>query len=216
MWTDENRARYDRSKLRYPSDLTDEERALIGPLLPPAKRGGNTRTVVVRDVVDGLMYIQHDGCHHRQPEREKRGKRRGFGRSSRIRRGQEDQRQEAPHRRRYPGPAAALDRARRRHAGPRRRRPADEPDVRAVPVPAQAARRQRLQGPLFRDGIKRVCNQINVEIVKRCDVGKSSCCPGVGSSSGPSRGSTGAAGWPRTGSVLTVTGWLFCAGRPSD
>ncbi|MFC7544545.1 hypothetical protein ACFQU2_42445 [Siccirubricoccus deserti] len=25
MWTQENRARYDRSKLRYPSDLTDEE-----------------------------------------------------------------------------------------------------------------------------------------------------------------------------------------------
>ena len=25
MWTVENRARYDRSKLRYPSDLTDDE-----------------------------------------------------------------------------------------------------------------------------------------------------------------------------------------------
>jgi hypothetical protein len=25
MWTKKNRARYDRSKLRYPSDLTDEE-----------------------------------------------------------------------------------------------------------------------------------------------------------------------------------------------
>ena len=25
MWTNENRARYDRSRLRYPSDLTDEE-----------------------------------------------------------------------------------------------------------------------------------------------------------------------------------------------
>jgi hypothetical protein len=25
MWTNKNRARYDRSKLRYPSDLTDEE-----------------------------------------------------------------------------------------------------------------------------------------------------------------------------------------------
>jgi len=25
MWTNENRARYDRSKLRYPSDLTDAE-----------------------------------------------------------------------------------------------------------------------------------------------------------------------------------------------
>ena len=25
MWTNENRARYDRSRLRYPSDLTDQE-----------------------------------------------------------------------------------------------------------------------------------------------------------------------------------------------
>ncbi len=25
MWTNENRGRYDRSRLRYPSDLTDEE-----------------------------------------------------------------------------------------------------------------------------------------------------------------------------------------------
>ena len=41
MWTDENRGRYDCSRLRYPSDLTDEEWALIGPSIPPAKRGGN-------------------------------------------------------------------------------------------------------------------------------------------------------------------------------
>ena len=45
MWTLENRPRYDRSKLRYPSDVTDEEWGLIGPLIPPAKRGGNKRTV---------------------------------------------------------------------------------------------------------------------------------------------------------------------------
>jgi hypothetical protein len=25
MWTDENRAKYNRDKLRYPSDVTDEE-----------------------------------------------------------------------------------------------------------------------------------------------------------------------------------------------
>ena len=62
VWTDENRARYDRSKLRYPSDLTDEEWGLIGPLIPPAKPGGNKRTVVVREVVDGLMYILSTGC----------------------------------------------------------------------------------------------------------------------------------------------------------
>ena len=62
MWTNENRGRYDRSKLRYPSDLTDEEWVLIGPLIPPAKRGGDKRTVCVRQVVDGLMYILSTGC----------------------------------------------------------------------------------------------------------------------------------------------------------
>jgi transposase len=62
MWTDENRSRYDRSKLRYPSDLTDEEWALIRPVIPPAKRGGNKRTVDVRDVVNGVMFILTTGC----------------------------------------------------------------------------------------------------------------------------------------------------------
>jgi putative transposase len=40
MWTNENRAKYDRDRLRYPSDLTDSEWAHIAPLIPPAKRGG--------------------------------------------------------------------------------------------------------------------------------------------------------------------------------
>jgi transposase len=62
MWTDENRGRYDRSRLRYPSDLTDEEWGLISPLIPPAKRGGNKRTVNVREVVNGVMYILSTGC----------------------------------------------------------------------------------------------------------------------------------------------------------
>ena len=62
MWTNENRARYDRRKLRYPSDLTDEEWALIAPLIPPAKRGGNKRTVDVRQVINGLMYLLSTGC----------------------------------------------------------------------------------------------------------------------------------------------------------
>ena len=49
--------RYDRGGLRYPSNLTDEEWALIGPLIPPAKRGGNKRTVEVREVINGVMYV---------------------------------------------------------------------------------------------------------------------------------------------------------------
>lgn len=54
MWTNENRDRYDRNRLRYPSDLTYEERALIGPFIP-SKRGGNKRTIVEREVVNRLM-----------------------------------------------------------------------------------------------------------------------------------------------------------------
>ena len=36
MWTNENRTRYDRNQLRYPSDLTDAEWAHVEPLIPPA------------------------------------------------------------------------------------------------------------------------------------------------------------------------------------
>ena len=57
MWNDENRARYDRSKLRYPSDLTDAEWDLVRPCIPPGKRGGRQRMVDLREVVNGVMYV---------------------------------------------------------------------------------------------------------------------------------------------------------------
>jgi transposase len=65
MWTAENRGRYNRDKLRYPSDLTDEEWALIEPLIPPAKRGGNKRRINVREMVNGIMYVLSTGCQWR-------------------------------------------------------------------------------------------------------------------------------------------------------
>ena len=65
MWTSRNRARYDRSKLRYPSDVTDEEWELIVPLIPPGKSGGGKRTVIMREVVNGLMYVLSTGCQWR-------------------------------------------------------------------------------------------------------------------------------------------------------
>jgi hypothetical protein len=40
MWIVENRARYNWSKLLYPSELTDEEWALAKTEIPRAKRGG--------------------------------------------------------------------------------------------------------------------------------------------------------------------------------
>ncbi len=55
MWTAKNRRRYDRSALRYPSDLTDDEWGLVEPLIAPARRGGNKRHVDVREVMNGVM-----------------------------------------------------------------------------------------------------------------------------------------------------------------
>ena len=61
MWTNENRTRYDRNRLRYPSDLTDAEWAHVEPL-SAGKRGGNRRHVHEREVVNGLMYVS-TGCN---------------------------------------------------------------------------------------------------------------------------------------------------------
>jgi transposase len=65
MWTAENRPRYNRDRLRYPSDLTDEEWALVEPLIPPGKRGGGKRTVIMREVLNGIMYVLSTGCQWR-------------------------------------------------------------------------------------------------------------------------------------------------------
>ena len=34
----------------------------VEPLIPPGKRGGGKRTVVMREVVNGLMYVLSTGC----------------------------------------------------------------------------------------------------------------------------------------------------------
>jgi transposase len=65
MWTTQNRQRYDRSQLRYPSDLTDDEWVLVAPLIPPAKTGGNKRRVDIREVMNALMYVLSTGCQWR-------------------------------------------------------------------------------------------------------------------------------------------------------
>ena len=65
MWTKENRPRYNRDKLRYPSDLTDEEWEYIEPLIPPAKRGGGRRRLDMREIVNGIMYVLGTGCQWR-------------------------------------------------------------------------------------------------------------------------------------------------------
>jgi putative transposase len=56
--------RKDRSRKTDPSDLTDEQWAIVEPLLPPAKqrlRGGRPRTVDLREVLNTLLSLNRSG-----------------------------------------------------------------------------------------------------------------------------------------------------------
>ena len=62
MWKPEHRRAADRRGLRYPSDLSDAEWALVEPLIPPAKHGGRKRSVDLREVLNAIFYVLSTGC----------------------------------------------------------------------------------------------------------------------------------------------------------
>jgi transposase len=45
----------------YPSDLTDEEWQIIEPLIPAAKPGGRPRSVNMREIINGILYVLRSG-----------------------------------------------------------------------------------------------------------------------------------------------------------
>jgi len=48
----------------YPTDLTDEQWAILKPLIPPARtaHGGRPREVDMREVVNTILYLNRSGC----------------------------------------------------------------------------------------------------------------------------------------------------------
>src|SRR5665213_1882906 len=62
MWKPEHRVAADRHGLRYPSDLSNGELALIASLIPPARRGGRRPSVDVREVLNAIFYVLATGC----------------------------------------------------------------------------------------------------------------------------------------------------------
>jgi len=64
-WTKITRPQYRREGLRYSSDMTDEEWALIAPHLPPPRRLGRPRKTDLRAVLNALLYIVASGCQWR-------------------------------------------------------------------------------------------------------------------------------------------------------
>jgi putative transposase len=53
----------------YPSDMTDEEWAVVGPLIPPS-HGGHPRQVDIRLMVNGIFYRNKSGCQWRMLPKE--------------------------------------------------------------------------------------------------------------------------------------------------
>lgn len=64
-WNDIARRQHNRDHLRYPSDLSNAEWAIIEPFVPPAKPGGRPRTTDMREVVNAILYIGSSGCQWR-------------------------------------------------------------------------------------------------------------------------------------------------------
>lgn len=46
----------------YASDLSDQEWAILEPLIPPAKTGGRPRRVEMRQILNGIFYMLRSGC----------------------------------------------------------------------------------------------------------------------------------------------------------
>lgn len=65
-WTETTRAQYRRERLRFASDTTDAEWALLESLMPEPAGIGRPRTSDLRAVVNAILYILATGCQWRR------------------------------------------------------------------------------------------------------------------------------------------------------
>ena len=61
MWTPTTRRQHSRAGLRYGSDLTDREWAIIEPFLPPEAASGRKRTWLMREIINAICYVLRGG-----------------------------------------------------------------------------------------------------------------------------------------------------------
>jgi putative transposase len=54
-----------RSLRCFPSDLTDQEWAILEPVIPPVKEGERPRTTEMRDVLNARFSVDRTGCQWR-------------------------------------------------------------------------------------------------------------------------------------------------------
>ena len=61
MWTATTRAQHKRDRLRFASDTTDAEWAVLAPLLPPPTPEGRPPQWPMREIVDAIFYVLRGG-----------------------------------------------------------------------------------------------------------------------------------------------------------
>ena len=59
MWTPATRRQHSRAGLRYETDLTDAEWAVIAPLMPEPAACGRPATWTTREILNAIFYV---GC----------------------------------------------------------------------------------------------------------------------------------------------------------
>ena len=69
-WSRITRRQYRRDGLRYASDTTDAEWAVIEPHMPPPASCGRPREISLREVVNAIFYIAQSGCQWRMLPRD--------------------------------------------------------------------------------------------------------------------------------------------------
>jgi transposase len=57
----------DNGKLKYDTDLTDEQWAVLAPLVPVEGKGGRPLTYHKRAIVEAILYIAKTGCQRLMP-----------------------------------------------------------------------------------------------------------------------------------------------------
>ena len=62
MWTDEQRKTYKRPGGGFPSDVTDAEWGVLGPLIPDATPGGRPRKTDMRSAMNAMLFLLRTGC----------------------------------------------------------------------------------------------------------------------------------------------------------
>ena len=62
MWTDEHREIYKRAGGRFPSDMADDEWAVLEPLIPPASSGGRPHQTDMREAMCETDAVGYDAA----------------------------------------------------------------------------------------------------------------------------------------------------------